>query len=193
MLSIWIVSVPALPLTESSDVKPVTELNLKISSPEPPISVSVLVLEPSSIIKNVPLETAEPSIEVVESPVVVVIVNEVLPKPSKVALPKVKLCALAPARAIFSIPTNSPSSGAVNVKAASSVKDNVSVPAPPSTVSTPPDTLNEASSATIIMSLPSPPLMWSTPAPPVILSTSAPPSITSLPAPPRSVSAPPLP
>ena len=52
--------------------------------------------------RNEPFETAEPSIVVVLSVVVVVICNDALPRLVNVSLPKVKLVALLP-RVIFSI------------------------------------------------------------------------------------------
>ena len=88
-MSSWIVSSPALPVITSSALNILVPDVLKISSPEPPINVSLLVFDPSSMIKKAPLDTAEPSILVVESPVVVVIVRLSLPRFVNVALPKV--------------------------------------------------------------------------------------------------------
>ena len=104
------------------------------------MKLSELLLLPSSIIKNAPLETAEPSIVVTLSVVVLVIVKVAWPRLVNVSLPNVKLVVLL-ANAIFSIPISLESSGAVRVRSAPSVNDKVSVPEPPSTVSTPPDTL----------------------------------------------------
>ena len=142
--------------------------------------------------RNEPFETAEPSIVVTLFVDVVVICSEALPRLVNVSLPKVRLVVLLP-RTIFSTLYSCESSGAVRVRSAPSVNDNVSVPRPPLTVSTPPDTLNSASSATIIISLPAPASILSTPVPPVMLSIPVPPVITSLPPAPRSVSLPPLP
>ena len=65
-----------------------------------------MALVPSSIIINEPLVTAEPSIDVVESPEEVVIVNEGLPKLVNVSLPNVSELADVCARVIDSIENN---------------------------------------------------------------------------------------
>ena len=89
-------------------------------------------------------------------------------------------------------------SGAVNVKEAASVNDNVSLPSPPSIVSEPPEALKLVNVATRIVSLPAPaeilsippaPVICSAPVPPVIISLPAPAEIVSAPAPPSIVSA----
>ena len=61
------------------------------------------------------------------------------------------------------------------------VKDSVSVPAPPSTVSVPPDTSKSVSVETVIVSLPAPASMLSRPAPALIISLPPPAEITSSP------------
>ena len=152
-----------------------------------------MALVPSSTIINEPLVTAEPSIVVVALPVEVVIVNEGLPKLVNVSLPNVSELAVVCARVIASIENNLESSGAVSVIASVLVKARVSVPAPPSTVSTPPETWNSPLLSTSMVSLPAPPSMLSRPVPPVIISLPAPPEIVSFPPSPLSTSAPPLP
>ena len=103
--SSWIVSVPAPPAIVSFVAKCVVPSNLKVSSPEPPVKLSALTLLPLSIIKNAPLDTAEPSIVVTLSVVVLVIVKVSKPRLVNVSLPKVRLVVLLP-RVIFSIPIN---------------------------------------------------------------------------------------
>ena len=90
------------PVTVSPLVRPVVVANLKISSPEPPTRLSLLLFEPSSTIRKEPFETAEPSIVVTLSVVVVVICNDELPRLVNVSLPKVKLVVLLPS-VIFSM------------------------------------------------------------------------------------------
>ena len=63
---------------------------------------SLLALDPSSTIKNEPLETAEPSIVVTLSSCCCDC-NESLPRFVNVSLPKLSDLQIVPARAIFSI------------------------------------------------------------------------------------------
>jgi hypothetical protein len=81
-------------------------------------------------------------------------------------------------------------SGAVRVRAAPSENVIVSLPAPPSTVSAPPDSLKSEKSVIEIVSFPSPAEILSIPASPSRVSAPAPPTIMSAPPPPLIVSAP---
>jgi len=148
---------------------------------------------------NAPLVTAEPSIDVVALPSDVVIVNEGFPRLVNVSLPNVRVLAAVCERVIDSIENNLESSGAVKLIASVLVKSRMSVPAPPLTVSTPPETWNSPLLSTSMVSLPSPPSILSRPVPPVIISLPAPPEIisfppsplrVSIPAPPETISAP---
>ncbi len=84
-------------------------------------------------------------------------------------------------------------SGAVIVVSAFCWKRNVSVPAPPSTVSVPPVVWKSALVVTLIRSLPAPASILSNPPLPSNVSTPTPPVIVSPPAPPVTLSLDPAP
>ena len=132
-----------------------------MSSPEPPLIVSLTVVLGLPVTIILPLVTADASISLsASSPVwkLPTIVNVDEPRLVNVALPNVifEAVSLVLSKDITSIPYKCSNSGAETSSATASVKLSVSVPAPPLTVSTPPEVWKSLKSSTVITSLPAP-------------------------------------